>query len=181
MRRLWVYKTIWGLEVGDLIKTSWSGHYEICDLSASSYVHWFVGVLIISSVPTISIMGVQPGGDFNARGEPDGWINEVRFQDGRYLTPHGEIFVTKPKKRRPMQIDMFTPALEEAQPYQFCEGIDYTIHRGVWHCKKHGDFNAEPISKYGPAFCPQCELPAEQIMLHSDPDRGTYSIYLARG
>jgi hypothetical protein len=160
-----LYRTVWGIETGDIIRTSYNtGPYLLMGITPPTCISRFPGSIVIHD-PTISLLLKSPG-----KTEPSG-INYVHPIDGRFFGSNGdEIFIEKPVKRRDFQVDMFESYLPDATPYSFRDGVDYALdqskQRGIWKCKKHGDYNALPGSQYGPAFCPHGCCSVEQVIMH---------------
>lgn len=144
-----VYKTVFGLETGDIVTTSYNtGPYEVIDLTAPRYVSSDFGSLFIHRFPIFSIIcGDPPGGHRQyptPLGNPAGYLNGICFVDGRFLCWDGkdEVFVKKSKPLYDQVIDMFASyPMPVDKPYVWQAGVDYSAQ--VFNCQHCGgiDFN----------------------------------------
>lgn len=176
--RLPVYRTALGIGLWDIVHTSYgSGPYEVVNLSPPRYVTNDMSYLSIRRLPTISIIGGLPPTHPNYADKGEiGFriINDVRLQDGRYITDtNDEVFVEKRHDLPSHQLDMFETYLQSDTPYPEQPGVNYDAGDGyVWHCPAClRDSNTTDRIRRSPlARCPVCNsLALKPIFTHRYP------------
>lgn len=140
-----VITTALGISTGDRIWTSYGTGGIVTHISRPHYVDEYTSFRGIRTWPVVSV-----------NYDKDCTINDIRQEGDRWFTDtDDEIFIEKAHKTDLLQLDMFETVLEPCEPYEFREGVDYTLN--AWSCDKCGDFNAEPESGDMRWHCPTCK------------------------
>lgn len=150
---VWLYKTALGIEVGDLLTTSYGTGPEYVKDIHGPYVTSEIGThLVLLPSPQISVsLQKLDMSKHDWRG-----INGIRQDGNRWLTFNcSEVFIEKPAVRVAMQIDMFQSYPSTPPLYQRDKDVDYSIY--AWKCCKcDRDFNWKPTTDWAMATCPYC-------------------------
>jgi hypothetical protein len=156
---------VWGIKAGDLVRTSYDTGGTIFGLTLPRYTERWVGVLIVKTWPTISILYTSSR---NASGQCN--INDVRREGERFLTDgNDEVFVDHVQSRSPLQLALLDDEHGE-DPYPFRPDVNYGIRRGVFQCRLHGDFNATPVNDVAEvALCPVCGRYSDYMLIVMPP------------
>lgn len=142
-----VYKEYLGIATGDIVSTSYgTGPYEVWSVSPPKAEESFAGSIVRFPWQVVSLVlikpGVPPKGDIGLY-----WINDIRRRDdGRYFSNGNEIYVTKTRQDKPMQMGLFSSSnSDKPVPHDYRQpGVNYDcLDLELWHCPKcQKDFNA---------------------------------------
>lgn len=167
-----IYKAFGGLETGDRIKPSWSGPYEVIDITVPRHREDGWHYVSLHSLPIFSIIcGVVPSSLRypTSLSDPAGWINGVHWENGQLRSYGDEIVVEKAKPLYDQIVDMFASYLQPADSADVWQpGVDYADDRRVFNCKECArDFNGEyPINRHHAPYCPSCGFVSRPVYVY---------------
>ena len=150
-----IYRVALGIEIGDIVMTSYdTGPYEIDSISDPYVYERYGSELYIFSAPCV---GVSCFPIDAVRIESNRcYINDIRQVGERWFTRRGdEVYVQKPAARPSMPVDMFYSYPPVPPLRTFDPTVDYTQH--AWTCEKcERDFNWTPPERYAMPRCLHC-------------------------
>lgn len=158
MKRSAVFASVFGLTVGDVVRTSYgSGPYTITELTRPAYTWFTYGGFVVRTWPVFSL--------FVSRTPTDqGYIiNDIRrLDDGRYFTDsNDEVTVIEQAGGRTLaQMSLFAADDQIRRPWPDDFMIDGVVFPWAWACLDHHEYLGPILDPKKPAICPECRRPA---------------------